>query len=71
MAILRFIGFCVLAVPVNITALGFVIVTWTTAEVDTRTRLVTSVGALGAVVVSLVMGTRLCVRALHGRRDHG
>ena len=70
MAILRFIGFCVLAVPVNITALSFAMVAWTTAEVGTRTRLVTTMGALGSVLVSLVIGTRLFIRAVLGRRDH-
>lgn len=71
MAILRFIGFCVIALPVTMTAVSVAGVAWTMAESSTRARLVTTMGALGAVVVSVVMGTRLFRRALHGRRDHG
>lgn len=72
MATLRFIGCCVLAVPGTITALSVIIVAWTTTPAPSaRTRLIATGGGLGAMVASLAVGLRLCIRALQGRRDHG
>jgi len=72
MATLRFIGFCVMAAPVTIIALSFIVVAWTTTPAPSaRTRLIATGSGLGALVVSLAVGLRLFIRALHGRRDHG
>jgi len=72
MAILCFIGFCMIAVPVNSTALSFTVVAWAaTPKPSTPTRLSATVGGLGSVLVTLVVGVRLFIRALHGRSDHG
>ena len=72
MATLRFIGFCMMAVPVTITALSFIIVAWTTTPAPSvRTRLIATGGGLGTMVASLAVGLRLFSRVRHRRRDHG